>query len=225
MPDPMRSMTDRRRYSHAVRKLHEKQTEELADRLLAGEITLAQWQKEMKKIIREANKLQFVTGKGGDADNIRPGDYGRIGTNVREQYKFLAEFADKIYEADKNGKSLGFVKNRAKLYAKSSQATFWQSAVPVKLPQVPRDGKTRCKSNCTCRLDIEIEQDDEGRDVAVKVYWKLRPADHCDDCKKLNREWSPLRLEITETLSSRRQGIKLAAHYDPAILKFYRRTA
>lgn len=214
MPGNMKDIRDRRRYSNAVRLGHEKQVEKLADQLINGEITLKKWQTEMKKIIREAHKLQFVTGKGGNKKNIKPGDYGKIGATVKDQYKFLADFAQKIYEADRDGRSLEFIRARSKLYMKSSQITFWRSAVPVKLPQVPRDGGTACKSNCKCYLDFETVQDAEGNDIAVNVWWKLRPAEHCDDCKKLAREWSPRRFEVKTSLAPFRQALVVALHME-----------
>jgi hypothetical protein len=61
---------------------------------------------------------------------------------------------------------------------------------------VPRDGQTKCRTNCKCRLDFKYERDENGAVTAVLVYWRLRPAEHCSDCLDLSRTWNPLRKEI-----------------------------
>jgi hypothetical protein len=73
---------------------------------------------------------------------------------------------------------------------------MWKSAIPIKLPQVPRDGQTRCRTNCRCRLEIAYERDADGAIVAVLVWWKLSPAEHCEDCLALSREWNPRRFPV-----------------------------
>jgi len=113
----------------------------------------------------------------------------------------LAGFANDLRLAEKAGKSLGFAVNRARMYAHASQLTFWKGAIPVKIPQVPRDGKTQCKTNCKCLLDVKYEIK-SGVKVAVLVTWILNTAEHCPDCVKLSREWSPLRLVIKDSKQS-----------------------
>ena len=121
-----------------------------------------------------------------------------------------------IEAAAAQDKPLDFVVARSKLYAKSSQALFWKTSVPVDLPQTPRDGQTRCKTNCRCYLDIGYERDDDGAIVAVLVYWRLTPAEHCEDCLRLAREWNPLRLEVDGlSESGMAQAVNLLIAQDP----------
>jgi hypothetical protein len=202
MPEPMRDADDMRRYANALRLQAERRIEELTRQLADGEISLADWHIQMRVELRRTNLEQFVTGKGGDRAGLKLTDYQGLGTELRRQYRYLEKFARVVKKAADDGRSLNFAISRAKLYAKSSQASFWRSHVPVKLPQVPRDGQTKCRTNCRCRLRIQHEYDQEGKMVAVLVWWQLSPAEHCDDCKKLARTWNPLRIEVADTEES-----------------------
>lgn len=196
MAAPLTDPDDIRRYSNALRLQAEQRMADVTQQLLDGEIDLATWQDTMKAELRRANLEQFVIGKGGDRALISGREYLQLGPELRRQYAYLSRFADRIASRAADGESLQFALARAKLYARSTQAMMWKSAIPVKLPQVPRDGKTQCGTNCKCRLEYEYERDDDGVIVAVLVTWKLRPAEHCDDCIKLSREWNPKRFPI-----------------------------
>ncbi len=195
MPDPLSGLTDMRRYANALRLLSERRISALWDRMERGEADLAQWQEEMKAELRRANLEQFVTGRGGVRAGISRTDYLKLGPELRHQYSYLRRFAAVIEAAAADGRPITGFRARALLYARSTQAMFWKSAVPITLPQVPRDGQTRCRTNCKCRLDFEYERDEDGAIAAVLVRWKLSPAEHCPDCLALAREWNPLRIE------------------------------
>lgn len=210
MPDPMTDSDDIRKYSNALRNASEKRMEALTQQLLDGDLALADWQEAMKAELRRANKEQFVTGKGGDPALIQPQEYLRLGPELKKQYAYLRRFADAIEQRAADGNSIQFALERAKLYARSTQAMMWKSAIPVKLPQVPRDGQTRCRTNCKCRLEYDYERDDNGAISAILVYWKLRPAEHCEDCIKLSREWNPKRFATDlEEASGMGQAVEL----------------
>lgn len=210
MPDSMTDFNDMRRYSNALRLVSERNVADLTQQLLDGDITLAQWQTRMKTELRQANKQQFITGHGGSSKGITAGEYGRLGPELRRQYQYLRKFAAAIEKAAADGKPLIFVTARAQLYAKSTQAMFWKAAIPVALPQVPRDGKTDCKTNCSCRLDVKYVRDEEGKLLKVRVFWRLGIADHCESCKRLTREWNPLEIEVGAAQESdMRQAVDL----------------
>jgi len=137
-----------------------------------------------------------VVGKGGDRTRIDRKEYLQLGPELKRQYAYLNRFAADIEGRAAEGKSLGFAVERAKLYARSTQAMMWKSAIPVRLPQVPRDGQTRCRTNCRCRLEVDHERNEDGAVSAVRVWWKLNPAEHCEDCLALAREWNPKRFPI-----------------------------
>lgn len=213
MPDPLRDPDDIRRYSNALRLQSERRIESLTQQLADGNLDLAGWQEQMKAELRRANYEQFVVGKGGDRSLINRREYLQLGPELKRQYAYLNRFAGEIASRADDGKSVQFAVERAKLYARSTQAVMWRSAIPVKLPQVPRDGKTRCRTNCKCRLEVKQERDENGAVTAYLAYWKLRPAEHCEDCISLSREWNPLRLEINVNESATmEQAVGLLLH-------------
>jgi hypothetical protein len=196
MPDPLTDPADIRRYSNALRRQAEERMAAVTGRLLDGNIDLPKWVDEMKAELRRGNYEQFVVGKGGDKTQIHRKEYLQLGPELKRQYTYLNRFAADIEQRAAEGKSLGFAVERAKLYARSTQAMMWKSAIPVKLPQVPRDGQTRCRTNCRCRLEVDHERDEYGAVTAVRVWWKLNPAEHCEDCLALAREWNPKRFPV-----------------------------
>ncbi len=196
MPDPMQNPNDRRRYANALRLASEKRIEAMTRQLADGTMSLQDWQLAMRDELRRSALEQYVTGKGGDPANINQTDYLALGPELKSQYKYLSKFAAAIDKASQDGKPLDFAVQRAKLYARSTQAVFWKSEIPVQLPQYPRDGSTACRSNCKCRLRTQREKGEDGQEVAVLVWWQLSPAEHCEDCLALARKWNPLRLEI-----------------------------
>ena len=196
MPDPLTNPTDIRRYSNVLRRMSETRMAGLTQRLLDGDLDLAGWVADMKAELRRGNYEQFVVGKGGDRSRIDRREYLQLGPELRRQYAYLDRFAADIEARAAGGKSLQFALERAKLYARSTQAMMWKSAIPVKLPQVPRDGQTRCRTNCKCRLEYDYERGEEGAITAVLVWWKLNPAEHCADCLALARTWNPKRFPV-----------------------------
>ncbi|KAB2867534.1 MAG: hypothetical protein F9K46_00100 [Anaerolineae bacterium] len=218
MPDPMQSADDRRRYANALRLASERRMAALTQQLVGGQISLQDWQLAMREELRRSALEQYITGKGGDPTHIQATDYLALGPELKSQYQYLSKFARAIDKASQDGKSLDFAVQRAKLYAKSTQAIFWQSAIPVRLPQYPRDGQTACRGNCQCRLRLQYEYGDGGEVVATLVWWQLSPAEHCEDCLTLARTWNPLRLATAAAQESDlAQGIELLLMETPAL--------
>lgn len=197
MPEPFTDPNDMRKYSNALRLQSERRIRGLTNQLASGNITLSAWQSQMKAELRRGNYEQFITGYGGDKSKLRRTDYLKLGPELKRQYAYLRRFAAVIEAAAANGSPLTFAISRAVMYARSTQAMFWKSHVPVKLPQVPRDGQTKCRTNCKCRLVIDYERDEkDGHIVAVLAWWRLSPAEHCEDCLNLASQWRPLRLPV-----------------------------
>jgi len=210
VPEPLSDIDDIRRYSNALRLMSERRIEALTRELADGRLTVGAWQEQMKAELRRGNHEQFVVGKGGIRGNINRREYLQLGPELKRQYRYLDRFAAQIQARAEAGKPITFAVQRAKLYARSTQASMWRSAVPVKLPQVPRDGQTRCRTNCKCRLQFDYQRGEAGQITAVLVYWKLRPAEHCEDCIRLSREWNPKRIPVDlEEASGVAQGVGL----------------
>lgn len=93
----------------------------LSERLVAGEISLASWQLGMQGLIRAGHVATGVIGHGGAA-RMNAQRWGRIGPIVRQEYGYLAGFA----QAVANGKqpmTPGLVA-RAALYGQATRVTF-----------------------------------------------------------------------------------------------------
>lgn len=212
MPKVMTDSDEMRRYSNALRMETESEIEKITQKLLNGQLKLGSWQRQMLRIIWRGNTAQYVTGRGGNVGRL---EFLKARVNIARkemvtQFKHLRRFAGTIKSANKQGKPLTFVMARSKMYARSTQAEFWRSAIAVELPQVPRDGNTQCLTNCQCRLKFDYVRDDNGKITAVLVWWNVRPAEHCPDCLKLQREWNPLRVETTGNV--RESSIEQAIH-------------
>lgn len=84
---------------------------------------------------------------------------------------------------------------RSQMYMNSSREAFERGktrahGVPP-LPAYPGDGQTRCLTNCKCEWVFEPTE------TGVNCYWKLNPAEHCDDCLNNAARWNPLVQTIT----------------------------
>lgn len=218
MPEPMRHADDRRRFANALRRSSEQRMTTLTQQLVDGELSLADWQLAMREELRRSALEQFVTGKGGSLSNVATTDYLALGPELKSQYRYLSKFAYAIDAAAQQGQPLDFAVARTKLYARSTQAIFWQAAIPVRLPQYPRDGQTACRANCKCRLRVQYEYDAAGQPVATLVWWQLSPAEHCEDCLALARSWNPLRLATAEVdESDLGQALELMLQENPEL--------
>jgi len=161
------------------------QSDSLAEQVYSGEISVGQWQEAMKPLLKEAHASTAAIGKGG-WDEMSSRDWGRLGTPIREQYKFLKGFVDKIANESET-MTLAYIKNRARLYGEAivksaiqAEAGFW---FEEELPWLPRDGSTTCLMRCHCFWTLKIVED-RGTFVMVEAVWNLGIADHCTDSEE-----------------------------------------
>jgi len=191
--------SSRSRVARSVKptEITKRDTDELADRLANGEITIQRWLLDMRQEIKEAYVAEYTTAKGGQK-NMTFSDYGRIGNMLapRGQYARLQAFADKIANGEK---SLAQIKANARQYIASSTQAFERgraAAVGLTLPEYPADGSQTCLSNCRCVWRI-VERSD-----AWHCTWKVNSAaEHCDSCVENSRRWSPLIISKTQANS------------------------
>ncbi len=94
-------------------------TERISNQLVNGEISLADWQFGMAKNL----KLQHI-GAALAAGGPEPtqADYGLMGAKIKEQYKYLNNFAKDIASGEQllNGSLL----SRANLYDQAARGTY-----------------------------------------------------------------------------------------------------
>ena len=154
----------------------------LAEDVFTGKISIGGWEESMKQLIREHHTSMAAIGKGG-WDNMTWSDWGRLGNPLKQQYRFLHNFAENIAER-RDTISLKAIKARAHMYGEAgghSVAMAQAGRISDLLPWIPKDGSTECLVNCKCYWKLDII-DKIGEYQLVQAVWNLRPAEHCVDC-------------------------------------------
>ena len=158
-----------------------------SEQLAKGEITIQEWELEMRKRIKQSYLDEFALGKGG-RNNLTGANLDELGDLLKRQFDFLHNFAGQI----KNGElSEAQIQNRSNQYLNSSTQAFElgksASFGMPRLPQYPADGTQICRSNCKCRWEIQ------DRENEWRAIWVLNPAaEHCETCEGNAQRWSPL---------------------------------
>ena len=163
--------------------------DDLAGRLVTGDIDTAQWVDEFKGILRTTYKDEYALACGG-RNAMTQRDYGIIGRQLRDQYTYLYRFADQV----ENGQlTEGQIRMRSRMYVDSATQAFERGHAAAigapDLPAYPADGSTQCRSNCKCHWELRDEGDH------WEAFWKLGMAEHCPDCVERSQTWAPLVLE------------------------------
>lgn len=155
----------------------------LSEKVFSGDISIGQFQEDFKALIKGGRTSAAAIGKGG-WDQMGPRDWGRLGTPLREEYKFLKGFVEMI-EQNKATISLQYIKNRARMYADNIVAAAVQAEAGFffedNLPFLPRDGSTQCLSRCHCSWLLSVVESKKNFKV-VEATWVLGEADHCETC-------------------------------------------
>ena len=159
----------------------------LAEQVFTGALDIGSWEVEMRSLIKEMYTSASAIGKGGwDAMSFQ--DWGRLGTPVREQYKYLKGFAADIAERA-DDVTLSYIRARARMYGNSAGyvAELMQASEDLLqyLPWLPKDGSTECLVNCKCFWELKVIATKKTFKT-VRATWRLRPAEHCTDCVDRN---------------------------------------
>lgn len=155
--------------------------ETLTNQLYSGQLTGEQWRIAMASELKNTHGGLSMFANGG-RDQMTPQAWGRVGGNLRTEYRNLQTFADQIAAGEV---PQGSAVMRSKQYAQAGQQAYWrersaqdvfnqQTGLPV-LNQVPGDGQTRCHGNCGCHL----------QPTPAGVMWILGKEDNCPDCPSL----------------------------------------
>lgn len=91
-----------------------------SEALQAGRITLGQWQREMRRGVKDVTLYSAASVKGGWAQ-LDQRDLGRVGRIVKSQYGYLDRFAAQL--ASGKVRADGRFTERAKLYTRSGRQT------------------------------------------------------------------------------------------------------
>jgi hypothetical protein len=99
----------------------EKNIISLAESLRTGRISLADWQAQMAREIKNIHLASGALAKGGWSQ-MAPADWGRVGQKLRFHYERLGNFARQI--ADGTQRLDGTLARRAALYVQAGRNTY-----------------------------------------------------------------------------------------------------
>jgi len=169
--------------------------ENLCMQLVNDQLRLDHWQNLMRDAIKNEHLAQYMAGRGG-RDQMTYRDYGILGAILKEQYRFLDNFANDI--ATGNMKA-GQIITRARMYIDNAHQSFWRGRSEAygmpRLPTYPVACDTECLTNCRCEWDIQEERDADGVLLGWNTTWVLDPKAaevHCHNCPELANYWNPL---------------------------------
>lgn len=177
----------KKRLIEVRRNIFYEDVDRLAEQLYTGDISLGQWEETMRRYVRELHTSTAAIGKGGWGEMTWK-DWGRLGTPMREQYRYLHGFAEYIADNRENI-SLARIKARAHMYGNAAGHSAYLieagAEIASQLPWLPKDGSTECLVGCKCQWDLTVVGN-SGNMKNVKAVWRLNPAEHCDDCVDRN---------------------------------------
>lgn len=155
----------------------------LTTQLRNREISLADWQTQMRNELRTAHTNAAMVARGG-RDQMTNADWGRTGRELRTQYEYLDKWAADI--ASGKVKLDGRANIRAQLYGDASRSTYEQNRRAVAsvngytqerrilhakesctdcleyaargwqpIGTLPRIGESVCRTNCKCTFEYK----------------------------------------------------------------------
>jgi len=155
----LRTLEQQVKFVRFRQELFRQDASALAERLLRGEISLADWQRQFKEQVKLLHGTSAIAAKGGKKAAMTQHDWGIVGAQCKKQYKYANDFARAVQEKAEAGKlTLEGVSHRMGLYANSGTDTFYQ-------------------------IRTEWAEDEEG---ATEVRWLLSPVENCRECVELH---------------------------------------
>lgn len=165
----------------------------LAENLYKGRITLGMWEEDMRTRMREYMYGAAAIGKGSP-EALTRSDIGKLGAELKKQYRWIHNFAKDIYEK-RDVITVRAIQARSHLYADAGNkmATEIQAGYfapntrrdpSIILPWIPRDGSTVCLNRCGCKWVLEVIGEDKAQGIkTVQATWVLNPElENCEDC-------------------------------------------
>ena len=111
----------------------------LSRELVAGRINLADWQTSVAREVKSMHMASAALAKGGWAQ-MTPQDTGRAGRIIRDEYAYLANFAQQVKTGQQ--KLDGSLVTRANLYAQAPRGTYHA----IEQRGMMEQGKTECRN-------------------------------------------------------------------------------
>jgi hypothetical protein len=160
-------------------------------RALQGGQTIGAWQQSFRDMLARYHQAAFIIGQDGKVEISRPARTW-LGNTLEDQLGFLEKWGLDIQ--DEAEYRLGW-NARAAMYAQGIGASYWKGKTKMlPLPAMPKDGTTRCLTNCGCAWSI-TELDGDGN---YDCTWQRGKTDSCQTCIQRERDWSPLKIRNGE---------------------------
>ena len=167
----------------------------LAEPVVSGEITVGQWQEQMRELIKQNAIQQAVLGCGGRGQ-MTQADWGMVGGVIADQYRYLDNFAQQIANGELTAAQIAA---RSAMYIRSTKEAFERMQSRIRglpmMPCYPGSGAcSRCLTNCGCFWEYKwILSKNQW-----ECYWRLGIAEHCEDCIDNSGKWNPLIISPTQ---------------------------
>lgn len=110
-----------------------KHAADTADRYKSGDISIVEFETEMRDLLKSAHILASSVGRGG-REMMTQSDWGKVGNSIKSQYEYLSRFARKLGSSDL---TKAYSENRARSYASSIYISFSTAEQEAKTENVP----------------------------------------------------------------------------------------
>lgn len=100
-----------------------KQAARIGERYAKGSINIAQFEIDMRELLRSAHIVSSAIGKGGRV-RMAASDWGRLGAKLRSEYSYLATFVRRLGRGAVEKIAAPW---RAQKYASAVRVSFYQS--------------------------------------------------------------------------------------------------
>ncbi len=177
--------------SERVPSLAKQDIADIFARLERGELSVAEWYDQTGDSLAVYHRVAWMAGAG--TRTLSAAAEAAIERVVQEQLAYLENFAGEIADAlDDEGAAWARWRQRAAMYGDAVYATASRGATALwQLPAHPADGSQICLTNCRCRWDANILDEEE---LDADFYWRLGGSDHCETCVANAARWSPLHI-------------------------------
>lgn len=162
----------------------------LTQKLIDGNISLANWQTGMMKEIKNVHVASAALSNGGWAQ-MSSSDWGATGQLIREQYDYLRNYAKEIADGTQalDGRALV----RSDLYADAANGTYWEMSKRsfsadgydegrrileagadhcddcleyasegwMPIDDIPEIGNSQCLTRCRCEIEFRKSTESE----------------------------------------------------------------
>jgi hypothetical protein len=177
-------------------EVQRQRAEQATGQMVSNQITVPEWETEMRAIIKDAYGASYMLGRGGRYQ-MTTRDWGKLGQSVREQFQYLNRFAASFAAGSVSNAQALMRSDLYPLSARQVQSLGYSYAIGApELPAHPGDGSSECFGNCGCAWELQQTTLDDNQ-PGWECWWERGKTDSCETCIRRENEWAPLRLRAT----------------------------